>query len=83
MGLLLGVICCFSLAAFKIFFLVFNFCQLDYFVSQWGPSWAYPACDYLDFLDLGDFSFPMLRTFSAITSSNIFSGPFSLLLRAP
>ena len=32
----------------------------------------------LHFLDMVDHIFPMLGKFSAITSSNIFSGPFSL-----
>ena len=68
------VICCFSLVAF-----VFNFCQLDFYVAWCGPPWVYPAWDSLCFLDWVSVSFPMLGKFSAITSSNIFSGPFPSL----
>ena len=45
---------------------------------SWRVSpWIYPVWDSLCFLDL-TVSFPMLGKFSAIISSNIFSGPFSV-----
>ena len=74
MGNPLYIICCFSLVAF-----VFNFCQLDFYVAWCGPPWVYPAWDSLCFLDWVSVSFPMLGKFSAVTSSNIFSGPFPSL----
>ena len=41
------------------------------------PPWVYPVLDSLHFLDLS-VSFPTLGEFSALISSHIFSGPFSL-----
>ena len=77
MGVPLYDICHFSLDTFRILPLSFNFCKFDYYV-YWGVSpWVYPTWDSLCFLDLVDYLFHMLGKFSAITSSNIFSGPFS------
>ena len=76
MGVPLYVICHFPLVAFNILS-VFNFCQFDYYVSWCVPPWVYPSWDSLHFLDL-TISFPKFRKFSAIISSNIFSGPYSL-----
>ena len=45
-------------------------------MSQHVPPWVYPIWDSLRFLDLSAF-FLMLGKFSAIISSNIFSGSFS------
>ena len=61
---------------FQYYISDFNFCQFDYYVSRCIPPWVYPSWDSLCFLLT--ISFPMFRTFSAIISSNIFSGPFSL-----
>ena len=44
-----------------IFYLVFNFCQSDYYVSQCVPPWGYPAWDSLCFLDLVDYFFSHVR----------------------
>ena len=44
-----------------IFYLVFNFCQSDYYVSQCVPHWVYPAWDSLCFLDLVDYFFSHVR----------------------
>ena len=43
------VICHFSLVAFNILSLVFNFCQFDYCVSGCAPPWVYPVWDFLFF----------------------------------
>ena len=59
-----------------IFYLSLIF-MLDYYVSWCVPPWVYPAWTWLTI------SFPMLGKFSAIISSNIFSGPFFLLLLGP
>ena len=61
---------------FYYFIFVFNFHHFDYYVFQCVPPWVYPAWDSFCFLDLG--TFPILGNFSAIISSNIFSGPFYL-----
>ena len=45
-------------------------------MSQHVPPWVYPVWDSVRFLDLSAF-FLMLGKFSAIISSNIFSGSFS------
>ena len=74
MGVSLYVICCFSLAAFNIFF-VFNFCQFDYCVSvsPWVLLYGI-VCASSTWMSV---SFPILGKFSAIISLNIFSGSFS------
>ena len=48
-------------------------------MSQRVPPWVYLVQDSLHFLDLS-VSFLMLGKFSAIISSDILSGPFSLSL---
>ena len=63
---------------FLIFFFVFNFCQFYYYASRHSPPRVYPAYDSLDLLDCVTVFFPMLGKFSAIISSNIFSGLFFL-----
>ena len=69
----------FFLLFLLIFISVLNFCHFDYSVSWCVPPWVYPAWDPLCFLETWmTMSFPMFRKFSAIISSNIFSGPFSL-----
>ena len=76
MGVPLYVMCHFSLVSFNILS-VFHFCQFDYYVSWCVPPWAHPSWETPCFLDL-TISFPMFGKFSAIISSNIFSGPYSL-----
>ena len=66
---------------FYYFIFVFNFHHFDYYVFQCVPPWVYPAWDSFCFLDLG--TFPILGNFSAIISSNIFSGPFYLSSGTP
>ena len=74
--------CHFSLVAFNIL-------PLFKFLSVW--SLCILVCSSFGLSFLGDsasriwltISFPMLGKFSAITSSNIFSGPFSLLCLGP
>ena len=61
-----------------LIFYLCNFFQLDYYVSWCVPPWVYPSWGSLHFLDLIDYFFPKFRKFSAIISSNIFSGPYSL-----
>ena len=66
----------FSLCRFLYFIFVFNFCQFDYYVSWCIPPWVYPSWDSV-FPGLGWLFFsPMFGKFSAIISSNIFSGPY-------
>ena len=83
MGVPLYVICHFSLATFNNFSLSLIFANLITmclivfllgFILYGTPcaSWTWVAI-----------SFPMLGKFSTIISSNIFSGPFSLLLLGP
>ena len=78
MGIPLYVICCFSLVAFNIFslclffFSLINMCLRMFLLGFILPgtlctSWTWVIA-----------SFPLLGKFSAIISSNIFSGPFSL-----
>ena len=61
MDIRLYVICHFSLVAFNILSLVFNFCQFDYWVSGCAPPWVYPAWDSLCFLDLVDYFLSHIR----------------------
>ena len=62
----------------SIFYLCLNFGQFDYCESRCVPLRVYPSWDSLYFLDLVDYFFFHVWKFSAIISSNIFSGPFSL-----
>ena len=64
---------------FLIFLFVFNFCKFYYYVS-WHIPLVYPVYDSLHLLDWVTIFFSMLGKFSAIISSNIFSGLFSLSL---
>ena len=82
MGIPLYVICGFSLAAFNtlslsLFFVILFTMSLDMFL--FGLALYGTLCASW----LGTVSFPGLRKFSAIISSNIFSAPFSLLLWDP
>ena len=82
MGIPLYVICGFSLAAFNIlslslFFVILFTVSLDMFL--FGLALYGTLCASW----LGTVSFPGLRKFSTIISSNIFSAPFSLLLWDP
>ena len=69
---------------FLIFYLCLYFCQFDFSVSRCVPPWVHPAWDSASWTWMTIF-FSMLGKFSAIISSNIFSGPFclSLLLLGP
>ena len=40
---------------------VFNFCQLDYYVSRHVSPWVYPVWDSLRFLDLGGYFLSHVR----------------------
>ena len=56
MGVPLYVICDFSLVAFNILSLSFNFCQFDYYVSWCVPSSLGLSCwESLCFLNLTDY----------------------------
>ena len=48
---------------------------MSFCLSWCVPPWLYPVCASWTWLNI---SFPILGKFSAIISSNIFSGPFSL-----
>ena len=76
MSVPLYVICCFSLVAFNIL-PVLNFCQFDYSVFLVCSSLGLTFLG-LCFQDLVDYFLSMFRNSSAIISSSIFSGPFSL-----
>ena len=84
MGIPLGVICCFSLAAFNIcslYLIFFNLINMCLGVYPWVYPvypWVYPVWDSLGFLDLGDYFLPHFRKFSTIISSSIFSWSFFL-----
>ena len=83
MGVPLNVICHFSPIAFNILYLSLIFVSLiTVYLSVFILGFILPGtlCASWTWLTV---SFPMLGTFSAITSSNIFSGPFSLLLLGP
>ena len=76
-------ICCFSLVAFNIFFFVFNFCQLDCYVSWYIPPWVYPVWDSLHFLDLYCLSplhLHFLWVFNLVSSSETHLSFISLFL---
>ena len=61
MGILLCVVCCFSLAAFNICSLCLIFVNLIN-MCLWGVSpWVYSVWDSLGFLDLGDYFLPHFR----------------------
>ena len=57
-----------------IFFIVFNFCQFDPYLSWCVSLQNYSQWDSLRFLNLVDF--PMLKKFLTIRFSNIFLRPF-------
>ena len=77
MGVPLYDICHFSLDAFRILSLSLIFVNLiTKCTGVFLLGFILPGT--LCFLDLVDYFFPMLGKFSAITSSNIFSDPFSL-----
>ena len=62
-----------------IFYLVFNFCQSDYYVSQCVPPWGYPAWDSLCFLDLVDYFFSHVREVFSYYLFIYFLGSFLFL----
>ena len=45
----------------KYFISVFNFCQLDYYVSRRVPPWLYSASASLCFLDMVDYFLSNVR----------------------
>ena len=61
MGVPSYVICHFSLVAFNVLSLVFNFRQCVYYVSWCVPPWVYPVWDSLCFLDLVDYFLSHVR----------------------
>ena len=69
----------FALVAFNVLSLSLVFVNLIT-VCLGVSLWVSPALDVCASWTWLTISFPMLGTFSAITSSNIFSGPFYLLL---
>ena len=78
MGVPLYVICCFSLVALNILSLSLIFVSLTtVYLGVFLLGFILPGslCASQTWLTI---SFPMFGKFSAITSSNIFSGPFSL-----
>ena len=71
---------CMLSVAFPLLLLIsstFNCCHFDYSMSWCILLWVYPVWNSLCFLWV-TVSFPRLGKFSAILSSNIFSGPLSL-----
>ena len=52
-----------TLYCFKYFIFVFNFCQLDFYVSLCIPPWFYPAWNSLHFLELVDCSLSHVMKF--------------------
>ena len=76
MGVPFYAICHFSLAAFNILSLSLNVSLITMCLGVFLLGFILPGT--LHCLDMVDYIFPMLGKFSAITSSNIFSGPFSL-----
>ena len=62
-----------------ILYLVFNFCQSDYYVSQYVPPWGYPAWDSLCFLDLVDYFFSHVREVFSYYLFKYFLGSFLFL----
>ena len=83
MGVPLNVICHFSPIAFNILYLSLIFVSLiTVCLSVFILGFILPGTLSASWTWL-TVSFPMLGTFLAITSSNIFSGPFSLLLLGP
>ena len=80
MGVPLYVICCFSLVAFNILSLSLIFVNLiTVCLTVFLLGFILPRTLYASWTCLS-ISFPMLGKFSALISSNIFSGPFSLSL---
>ena len=69
----------FALVAFNVLSLSLVFVNVVT-VCLGVSLWVSPAWDFCASWTWLTISFPMLGTFSAFTSSNIFSGPFSLLL---
>ena len=61
MGVPSYVICHFSLVAFNVLSLVFNFCQCVYYVSWCVPPWVYPSWESLCFLALVDYFLSHVR----------------------
>ena len=57
----LCIICCFSLAAFKIFSLCLGFINLFNICLRIFLSWIYPVWDYLGFLDFSGYFLPHFR----------------------
>ena len=76
MGVPLNVFCRLSLVAFNILSLIFvsliTMCLCVFLLGFILPGTLCASWTWLTIY------FPMLRKFSAVTSSNIFSGPFSL-----
>lgn len=60
-----------------VFSVYLSFCHFDYSASWYVPLWINPLWDSA-FWPWVSLSFPRLGRFSAIISSNIFSGNFSL-----
>ena len=77
-GILLYVICCFSLAAFNICCLCLIFVSLISMCLCMFLLGIFPVWDSLGFLNLGDYFLPHIRKFLNIIPSNIFSCPFLL-----
>ena len=78
MGMLLCVICCFSLAAFNIYSLCLIFVNLIY--MSWSVlPWVYPVWDPLGFLDLGDYFLPHFREVFNYYLLKYFLMPFLLV----
>ena len=78
MGVPFYVICHFSLVAFNVLSLSLIFVSLIPVCLDVFPPWVYPVWYSLCFLDLVDYFPSHIGNVSAIISSNIFSGPFSL-----
>ena len=77
----LYVICHFSLVAFNVLSLSLIFVSLIAMcLGAFLLGFFLPGSLWASWTQL-TISFPMFREFSAIISSNIFSGPFSLLLK--
>ena len=79
MGVPLHITCCFSLAAFNILSLSFNFCHFIYSVSWCGPLWIDLFWDSLYFMGLAFSFLSQVREVSTIIFSNKSSAHFSLL----
>ena len=77
-GILLYVICCFSLDAFNICSLCLIFVSLSNMCLRRFLLGIFPVWDSLGFLSLGGYFLPHIRKFLNIIPSNIFSHPFLL-----